>query len=88
MSSFIFSEKQQQQNKATTTTMIKIPSAIVVAQVDRVASPESISVLVNSFGTKFQTTFVVYFFYFNKPSLGKTFICKVERLNVKQHRSR
>ena len=27
-------------------------------------------------------------FYFNKLSFGKTFICKVERLNVKQHRSR
>ena len=27
-------------------------------------------------------------FYFNKPSLGKTFICIVERLNVKQLRSR
>ena len=42
----------------------------------------------NSFGAKFQTTFVVCFFYSNKPSLGKTFICKVERLNVKQRRSR
>ena len=28
------------------------------------------------------------FFYFDKPSLGKTFICKVERLNVIQRRSR
>ena len=28
------------------------------------------------------------FFYFNKLSLGKTFICKVERLNVKQRRFR
>ena len=28
------------------------------------------------------------FFYFNKLSFGKTFICKVERMNVKQHRSR
>ena len=27
-------------------------------------------------------------FYFNKPLLGKTFICQVERLNVKQCRSR
>ena len=27
-------------------------------------------------------------FYFNKLSFGKTFICKVERLNVKQRRSR
>ena len=26
-----------------------------------------------------------FFFYFNKLSFGKTFICKVERLNVKQH---
>ena len=26
--------------------------------------------------------------YFNKPSFGKTFICKVERPNVKQRRSR
>ena len=28
------------------------------------------------------------FFYFNKLSFGKTFICKVKRLNVKQRRSR
>ena len=32
--------------------------------------------------------FLLLFFYFNKLSLGKTFICKVERLNVKQRRSR
>ena len=42
----------------------------------------------NSFGAKFQMTFVVCFFYFNKLPFGKKFICKVERLNVKQHRSR
>ena len=42
----------------------------------------------NSFGAKFQTTFVVCCFYLNKLSFGKTFICKVERLNVKQRRSR
>ena len=29
-----------------------------------------------------------FFFYLNKLSFGKTFICKVERLNVKQRRSR
>ena len=40
------------------------------------------------FNAKFQTTFVVCFFLLNKLSLGKKFICKVERLNVKQHRSR
>ena len=40
----------------------------------------------NSFGRKFQTTFVVCFF--NKLSFGKTFICKDVRLNVKQRRSR
>ena len=28
------------------------------------------------------------FLYFNKLSFGKTFICKIKRLNVKQHRSR
>ena len=44
--------------------------------------------IINSFGAKFQTTFVVCFFYFNKLLFGKTFICKVERLNVKQRRSR
>ena len=27
-------------------------------------------------------------FYFNKLSFGKTFICKIERLNTKQLRSR
>ena len=27
------------------------------------------------------------FFFLNKLSLGKTFICKVDRLNVKQRRS-
>ena len=43
----------------------------------------------NSFGAKFQTTYVVcFFFYFNKLSFGKKFICKLERLNVKQRRSR
>ena len=41
----------------------------------------------NSFGAKFQMTFVICFF-FNKLSIGKKFICKVERLNVKQRRSR
>ena len=42
----------------------------------------------NSFGAKFQTTFVVCFSFFKKLSLEKKFIRKVERLNVKQHRSR
>ena len=37
----------------------------------------------NSFGDKFQTTFVACFFK-NKLSIGKKFICKVKRLNVKQ----
>ena len=37
---------------------------------------------INSFGVEFQTT------YFNKLRLGKTIICKVERLNIKQRRSR
>ena len=41
----------------------------------------------NSFGAKFQTTFVVCFFC-NKLSLGKKLICKVERLDVKLRRSR
>ena len=50
-------------------------------------------VFFNSFGAKFLTTVVVcfysyYYYYFNKLSFGKTFICKVERLNVKQRRSR
>ena len=54
-------------------------------------------IVLNSFGAEFQTTFIVYFFffffffffyyYFNKLSFGKTFICKFERLNVKQRRS-
>ena len=44
--------------------------------------------LFNSFGAKFQTTFAVCFSFFNKLSLEKKFIRKVERLNVKQHRSR
>ena len=44
-------------------------------------------ILVSSFGAKFQTKFVLCIFIFNKLSLGKTFICKVERLNVKQRRS-
>ena len=38
----------------------------------------------NSFGAKFQTTFD----FFNKLSLEKKFIRKVDRLNVKQRRSR
>ena len=33
------------------------------------------------------TTFVTCFVFLNKLSIGKTFICKVERLNVRQHRS-
>ena len=45
-------------------------------------------VVLNSLGAKFQTTFVVCFFYFNKLPLGKIIICKIERLNIKQHRSR
>ena len=40
----------------------------------------------NSFGAKFQTTFVVC--VFNNLSFGKTVICKVERLNAKQRISR
>ena len=32
--------------------------------------------------------FFFFVFYFNKLSLGKTFICKTDRLNVKQRRSR
>ena len=44
--------------------------------------------VVNSFAAKFQTTFVVCFFFKNKPPLRKKFICEVERLNVKQRRSR
>ena len=32
--------------------------------------------------------FFFFFFFFNELSLRKKFICKVERLNVKQHRSR
>ena len=39
------------------------------------------TLLVNSFGAKFQTIIVLFF---NKLSIGKKFICKVERLNVKQ----
>ena len=42
----------------------------------------------NSFGAKFQTTFVVCFFDFNKLTLEKTFICKVDKQNVKQRRPR
>ena len=48
----------------------------------------TLAVCFNSFGAKFQTTFVVCFFYFNKLSLRKTYICEVDRLNVKQRRSR
>ena len=40
------------------------------------------AMFVNSFGAKFQTTFVVcFFFYFKKLSFGKTFICKVKMSN-------
>ena len=46
------------------------------------------TLFINSFSAKFQTKFVVCFSFFNKLSLGKRFIRKVERLNVKQHRSR
>ena len=48
----------------------------------------SVSSSLNSFGAKFQTTFVVCFSFFNKLSLEKKFVRKVERLNVKQRRSR
>ena len=39
----------------------------------------------NSFGAKFQMTFVVcFFFYFNKLLFGKVFICKMKKkMNVK-----
>ena len=43
---------------------------------------------INSFGAKFQTTFVVCYVFFNKLSVGKKFINKVERPNAKQRRSR
>ena len=39
---------------------------------------------INSFGAKYQTTFIVCFSsscFFNKLSLGKKFICKVKRLS-------
>ena len=42
----------------------------------------------NSSGAKFQTTFAVCLLHYIKLSFGKTFICKVERLNVNQRRSR
>ena len=42
---------------------------------------------INSFGAKFQTFFVCFSFL-NKLSLEQKFIRKVERLNVKQRRSR
>ena len=60
----------------------------------RVVSLESVSIPLNSFGAKFQTTFVAcffflfFFFFFNNLSLDKEFICKVVRLNAKQRRSR
>ena len=44
-----------------------------------------------SFNAKFQTTFVICFFLFLsyfELSFVKKFICKVERLNIKQCRSR
>ena len=43
---------------------------------------------VNSFAAKFQTTFVVCFCFKLTIEWKKMFICKVERLNVKQRRSR
>ena len=45
---------------------------------------------INSFGAKFQTTFVVCFFILTNCRLEKLYkiICKVERLNIKQRRSR
>ena len=50
----------------------------------------SIKANINSFDAKFQTTFVKcrLLFFFNKLSLEKKFIRKVERLNVKQRKSR
>ena len=50
------------------------------------------SLTLNSFGAKFHICRLLFFFFFfffsKKLSLGKKFIRKVERLNVKQHRSR
>ena len=42
---------------------------------------------VNSFSAKFYTTSVCSACLCYKLSVGKEFVCKVERLNVKQHRS-
>ena len=47
---------------------------------------------VHSFSAKFQMIFVVCFFFFffsfSKLSLGKKFVCKIERLNISECRSR
>ena len=43
------------------------------------------NLFLHSFGSIFQITFVVRFL--NKLSIGKKFVCKLERLNVKQRRS-
>ena len=55
---------------------------------------QKVKIKFNSFGAKFQTTFVVYFIFylfvyfilfllFNKLSTGKKFICKTECQTVK-----
>ena len=67
-----------------------ISTSIVVSHVTH-GGNFTICITFNSLGAKFQLTFVVcffFFFFFNKLSPGKKFICKVERLNVKQRRSR
>ena len=51
------------------------------------SSPEIVSSPLNSFDAKFQRTFVVCFFSTNYR-FERSFICKVERLNTKQRRSR
>ena len=43
---------------------------------------------VPNFRQHLSSAFFFFIFYFNKLSFGKTFICKVERQNVKQRRSR
>ena len=56
--------------------------------VTKLSYPESVPIPLNPCGAKFQTAFVVCIFILTNHPFGKMFICKVERLNVKQRRSR
>ena len=77
-------------SQTCTVTGLNIPgrySAIFIKKDNIIIMRLSVTLSVPNFRRQCHL-FVCFFFYFNKLSLGKTFIRKVDRLTAKQRRSR